>query len=110
MAECHRVQCCPEFLVVDGAFPLRVGQHGPQIAQGEVRHLGQEHRVTITVWTQHRAGGIRPQSGDAAQQSGLPAPGRAGDRQRFTRFESQVEVTQQNPAVGIANLDIAQVD
>ena len=67
-------------------------------------------RVTVTVGAQHGAGGIRPQPGDAAQQRGPSAARRPGDHQRFARTESQVEVAQQNLAIGVANLDVAQLN
>ena len=110
MAEGDRIQCPAQFGVINGALPLRVGEHCAQIPERKIGHLGQEHRLIVAVGAQHRAGGIRPQPGDAAQQRGPSAARRPGDHQRFARTESQVEVAQQNLAIGVANLDVAQLN
>ena len=58
----------------------------------------------------HRARGVRPELGQAAQQRGLSGARLPGDDQRLARIQPQVQVADQLLAVRVADLDGVELD
>ena len=87
-----------------------IGDDGAQIAQRHIGQLGEEHRLVGSAGPGQRAGGERPQLGQAAQQRGLAGARLAGDDQRVADLEAKIERLDELFPVGRANLDVVELD
>ena len=87
-----------------------IAHHRTQVAQRDIGHLGQEHRLVGPARPRQRAGRERPQLGKAAQQRGLADARLARDDQCVADLQPQVERVDQLLAVGGADLDVGELD
>ena len=71
MGERHLGEHSLELVVGERALLARIGHHRTQVAERNVGHLREEHRLVGSARPGQRARRERPEFGEAAQQSGL---------------------------------------
>ena len=73
MAQCDVLERGEQLLIGDRGLDIRVTQDSPEVAEGQVRGLGEEHGLVVPIRPAQHAGGERPQPGKAAKQRGSSA-------------------------------------
>ena len=99
-----------DLAVVDDALLVGIRHDRAEVAEGDVRQLGHEHRVLPARGQAHAAGHERPKPCQALQQNRLADARRTADQQRVTRLETQVEIADEVLAVGSANSDTVDLE